>query len=106
MERQAVAVWTAEQTAAFLHAIRDHGLYAAYHLIALRRLRRSEAAGLRWADVDLEPTTTTGGAATNRGAAPAARSRTCSDLNAASSSVPTAEPPHSADWGRQDPAHA
>jgi integrase len=49
-----VAVWTAEQTAAFLHAIGGHRLYAAYHLIALRGLRRGEAAGLRWVDVDLE----------------------------------------------------
>ncbi|MBC6461491.1 tyrosine-type recombinase/integrase [Actinomadura sp. HBU206391] len=53
-ERPAVAVWTAEQTAAFLHAIRGHRLYAAYHLIALRGLRRGEAAGLRWFDVDLD----------------------------------------------------
>jgi integrase len=29
-------------------------LYAAYHLIALRGLRRGEAAGLRWCDVDLD----------------------------------------------------
>ncbi|WP_301175637.1 tyrosine-type recombinase/integrase [Actinomadura geliboluensis] len=58
-ERPAVAVWTAEQTAAFLHAIRDHRLYAAYHLIALRGLRRGEAAGLRWVDVDLEHGTAT-----------------------------------------------
>ena len=28
--------------------------YAAYHLIALRGLRRGEAAGLRWCDVDLD----------------------------------------------------
>ncbi|MEV4003583.1 hypothetical protein [Actinomadura sp. NPDC049753] len=34
-ERPAVAVWTPEQTAAFLHAIRGHRLYAVYHLIAL-----------------------------------------------------------------------
>ncbi|MFC5744730.1 tyrosine-type recombinase/integrase [Actinomadura rugatobispora] len=40
--------------AAFLHAIGEHHLYAAYHLIALRGLRRGEAAGLRWVDVDLE----------------------------------------------------
>ena len=33
---------------------RDHRLYAAYHLIALRGLRRGEAAGLRWCDVDLD----------------------------------------------------
>jgi integrase len=53
-ERPAVAVWTAAQTAQFLHAIDDHRLYAAYHLIALRGLRRGEAAGLRWCDVDLD----------------------------------------------------
>ncbi|WP_244938473.1 tyrosine-type recombinase/integrase [Actinomadura madurae] len=58
-ERPAVAVWTAEQTAAFLHAIRGHRLHAAYHLIALRGLRRGEAAGLRWVDVDLEHGTAT-----------------------------------------------
>ncbi|MGI5204724.1 tyrosine-type recombinase/integrase [Spirillospora sp. CA-108201] len=53
-ERPPVAVWTAVQTAEFLDAIGDHRLYAAYHLIALRGLRRGEAAGLRWCDVDLE----------------------------------------------------
>jgi integrase len=51
-ERLPVAVWTAAQTAQFLHAIEDHRLYAAYHLIALRGLRRGEAAGLRWCDLD------------------------------------------------------
>jgi integrase len=29
-------------------------VYAAYHLIALRGLRRGEAAGLRWCDLDLD----------------------------------------------------
>ncbi|MCW2918674.1 MAG: integrase family protein [Actinomycetia bacterium] len=53
-ERPAVAVWTAALTAQFLNAIEDHRLYAAYHLIALRGLRRGEAAGLRWCDVDLD----------------------------------------------------
>jgi integrase len=53
-QRPPVAVWTATQTAQFLHAIRGHRLYAAYHLIALRGLRRGEAAGLRWCDLDLE----------------------------------------------------
>jgi integrase len=52
--RPAVAVWTAGQTGQFLHTIRDHRLYAAYHLIALRGLRRGEAAGLRWCDLDLD----------------------------------------------------
>lgn len=53
-DHPAVAVWTAAQTAQFLHAIGHHRLYAAYHLIALRGLRRGEAAGLRWCDVDLD----------------------------------------------------
>jgi integrase len=53
-EHPAVAVWTATQTAQFLRSIQDHRMYAAYHLIALRGLRRGEAAGLRWCDVDLD----------------------------------------------------
>ncbi len=53
-ERPPVAVWTAAQTAQFLDVIAAHRLYAAYHLIALRGLRRGEAAGLRWCDVDLD----------------------------------------------------
>jgi integrase len=53
-EHPPVAVWTPEQTAQFLHTIKDHRLYAAFHLIALRGLRRGEAAGLRWRDVDLD----------------------------------------------------
>ena len=52
--RPPVAVWTAGQTAQFLHAIRGHRLYAAYHLIALRGLRRGEACGLSWCDLDLD----------------------------------------------------
>jgi integrase len=53
-EHLAVAVWTAVQTAQFLRSIQDDRLHAAYHLIALRGLRRGEAAGLRWCDVDLD----------------------------------------------------
>jgi integrase len=56
-ERPAVAVWTVAQTATFLHSIKDHRLCACYHLIALRGLRRGEAAGLRWCDVDLDDKT-------------------------------------------------
>jgi integrase len=54
-ERPAVAVWTAAQTAQFLASIEGHRLYAVFHLIALRGLRRGEAAGLRWCDIDLTP---------------------------------------------------
>lgn len=49
-----VAVWTPEQLATFLHAVRHDGLFALWWLIALRGLRRGEAAGLRWTDVDLD----------------------------------------------------
>ncbi len=52
--RPKVAIWTATQTGAFLTSARDHRLYAAFHLIALRGLRRAEAAGLRWCDLDLD----------------------------------------------------
>jgi integrase len=52
--RPPVAIWTADQTARFLHSIGGHRLYAVYHLIALRGLRRGEAAGLRWCDLDLD----------------------------------------------------
>ena len=40
--------------AQFLASIEGHRLYAAYHLIALRGVRRGEAAGLRWCDIDLD----------------------------------------------------
>ncbi|MFG2006515.1 tyrosine recombinase XerC [Spirillospora sp. NPDC048911] len=53
-ERPAVAVWTVAQTSQFLNGIRAYRLYAAFHLIALRGLRRGEAVGLRWCEVDLD----------------------------------------------------
>jgi hypothetical protein len=40
-----IAVWTAAQTARFLTATRTHRLYAAFHLIAPRGLRRAETSG-------------------------------------------------------------
>ena len=49
-----MAAWTAAPTAQFRNSMSDHRLYAAYHLIALRSLRRGEAAGLSWRDVDLD----------------------------------------------------
>jgi integrase len=57
--RPGVGVWTAEQTAQFLRTVRGHRLYALFHLIALRGLRRGEAAGLRWSDLDLDAGTLT-----------------------------------------------
>jgi integrase len=53
-ERPAVAVWTVEQTATFLSFISQDRLAVMWWLIALRGLRRGEAAGLRWVDVDLD----------------------------------------------------
>ena len=53
-ERPSVAVWTTEQTATFLTFGAQDRLAVMWWLIALRGLRRGEAAGLRWADVDLD----------------------------------------------------
>ncbi|GAA2702864.1 tyrosine-type recombinase/integrase [Micromonospora olivasterospora] len=50
----AVAVWTAPYLAAFLDAVTADRLFALWWLIALRGLRRGEACGLRWSDIDLD----------------------------------------------------
>ncbi|GGV45146.1 site-specific integrase [Actinomadura cremea] len=49
-----VMVWTPALTRRFLERARRHRLYAQYHLIAFRGLRRGEACGLRWAELDLD----------------------------------------------------
>ena len=46
--------WSAEQFGAFLSSRRDDRLYALWHTLAMTGLRRGEALGLRWQDVDLE----------------------------------------------------
>lgn len=51
--RPAVAVWTVEQTRAFLDFVSDHRLYALFHLLVMTGLRRGEVVGLRWEDLDL-----------------------------------------------------
>lgn len=48
-----VMVWTAEQTAQFLDYAKDDPWYLLYHVIAYTGLRRGEAVGVRWMDVDL-----------------------------------------------------
>ncbi|MBF8193042.1 site-specific integrase [Nonomuraea sp. K274] len=48
-----VMVWTPSHTYTFLAQAATHRLFALYRLIALRGLRRGEAVGLRWKDVDL-----------------------------------------------------
>jgi hypothetical protein len=58
-QRPIVAVWTAQQLAAFLTTVADDRLYPMWWLIALRGLRRGEAAGLRWCDLDLNAGTIT-----------------------------------------------
>lgn len=52
--RPAVAVWTPAQLAQFLASIGSHRLFAVFHLITMRGLRRGEACGLKWEDLDLE----------------------------------------------------
>ncbi len=49
-----VMVWTADQLGAFLDVASNDRLYALWHLIAHRGLRRGEACGVSWSDVDLE----------------------------------------------------
>jgi len=53
-KRYPVAVWTPHQAGAFLDFASADRLAAFWHLIAYRGLRRAEAVGLPWADVDLD----------------------------------------------------
>ena len=46
--------WTKEQLKAFLDTVKDDRLYSLWHTIAFTGMRRGEALGLRWSDVDLE----------------------------------------------------
>jgi integrase len=46
--------WTAEELRTFLERTRSSRFSAAYHLIATTGLRRGEALGLRWQDLDLD----------------------------------------------------
>jgi hypothetical protein len=56
-----VMVWTPAQTGAFLDFASTERLYALFHLVAFRGLRRAEVAGLPWTDVDLEAGTARSG---------------------------------------------
>ena len=49
-----VMVWTPTHTGAFLDHAAPDPLYPIFHLIAYRGLRRGEALGLHWDDVDLD----------------------------------------------------
>jgi len=46
--------WTKEQLKAFLESVADERLSPLWHTIAMTGMRRGEAIGLRWSDVDLE----------------------------------------------------
>jgi integrase len=50
----AVMVWTPPQIGEFLDAAEGHRLYALFHLVAFRGLRRGEAVGQDWANVNLD----------------------------------------------------
>ena len=49
-----LTTWSAEQLRAFLEATKAERLSPLWHLLAMTGLRRGEALGLRWEDVDLE----------------------------------------------------
>jgi integrase len=51
--RAQASIWQPEDVGRFLDASADHRLYALFHLIAFTGMRRGEAIGLRWTDVDL-----------------------------------------------------
>jgi integrase len=46
--------WTAEECQSFLSKTKDDRLSTLYHLMIVTGLRRGEAIGLRWGDIDLE----------------------------------------------------
>ena len=46
--------WTKDQLRGFLNAVADDRLWPLWYLVALTGMRRGEAIGLRWRDVDLE----------------------------------------------------
>ncbi len=49
-----VMVWTPEQTGAFLDFVSADRLYAMWHLIAFRGLRRGDACGQPWSETNLD----------------------------------------------------
>jgi integrase len=52
--RPKLRVWSPEQTRAFLAAVVNDRLFAAWLLAATTGMRRGELLGLRWEDIDLE----------------------------------------------------
>jgi integrase len=54
-----VMVWPPDLIGQFLDFTADHRLYALFHTIAFRGLRRGEACGVRWSDLDEESSSLT-----------------------------------------------
>src|SRR3546814_13377989 len=52
-ERVEIVTWTSAQVAQFLRGVAGDPLFALWVLLATTGLRRGEALGLRWKDVDL-----------------------------------------------------
>lgn len=52
--RQRIEPWSAADAKAFLAATRNHRLHAAFTLMLMLGLRRGEALGISWNDVDLD----------------------------------------------------
>lgn len=48
------ATWTAEELRAFLEHVCEDRMYPLYHLVGTTGLRRGEALGVRWRDLDLD----------------------------------------------------
>lgn len=52
--RPEMRTWSPTELAMFLAATKDEPLYPVFHVIAMTGLRRGEALGLRWKDIDLD----------------------------------------------------
>ena len=48
------AIWSSKQTALFLQTAKGHPKYIAFLLVLIYGLRRGEALGLRWCDIDFD----------------------------------------------------
>ena len=88
--RPQTPTWTAEELAQFLRHASDDPLFALWVLLATTGMRRGEAVGLRWSDIDLDraPSRST---SRSRPSAPRSSSRPprATAADAASSSTPT-----------------
>jgi integrase len=52
--RPEMTTWSAAEVRAFLDHVAEHRLFAAFVLLATTGMRRGEALGLRWCDIDLD----------------------------------------------------